>query len=136
MNDTHGHLAGDQVLREVSGVLMGQARLSDVAARYGGEELALLAPEAALGDAVRLAERIRERVAGLRLAGAGGGAYGVTISIGVAQLEAGMAGPEELVAAADRNLYEAKARGRNRVYPAPAAAGTAPAPATGVGGGG
>ena len=119
VNDTHGHLAGDQVLRAVAGIIRSQLRDYDIAGRYGGEEFAVLLPHTQPGQARRIAERLRMAVAAARLtastAGGPGTGLRVTVSAGVACLAD--CGPElhALIAAADAALYDAKAAGRNRV---------------------
>ena len=111
INDTLGHAAGDGAIRQFALLLSGAGRAADVVARYGGEEFALLLPETGAEEAARLAERLR---AAAEAAPVSGIPWPVTASFGVAQLAPGE-GPAELVAAADRALYEAKAAGRNRV---------------------
>jgi diguanylate cyclase (GGDEF)-like protein len=111
LNDTHGHLVGDRALREVAAVAQRQLRGVDLAARYGGEELAFLLPRTSLADAHAVAERIRAAI------GAHGfGGLTITASLGVAGwTEAGVTAPERLVERADAALYRAKAAGKNRV---------------------
>jgi diguanylate cyclase (GGDEF)-like protein len=122
-NDAFGHPAGDEVLRRVGAVLRSCCRATDVAARTGGEEFAVLLPGTEGEGAGALAERLRRAVAAgpwpLRA---------VTVSAGVATLGAGGGAAERLVAAADRALYQAKRDGRNRVasVPADTAAGADP----------
>lgn len=117
-NDQHGHQAGDECLKRVAGVLASQARRGgDLVARYGGEEFAVLLPEASETGAAVVAERLRVSVAALVLPyqtpGAG---HAVTVSIGVASLlPKPDIQPAELISAADRALYTAKAVGRNQV---------------------
>lgn len=125
VNDTLGHQVGDEVLREVAKVLRHRARDVDLPVRYGGEELALIVPGADLDGAVRVAERVRERVASLAIPARGelGGAVRITLSVGVAQLGPGTADAASLVAAADGALYRAKRAGKNRVERAPTAIG-------------
>lgn len=117
VNDSYGHVVGDEVLRGVSATLQREARAVDVVARYGGEEFVVVLPETTAEGAVALAERIRERVCGTPPIP--GGEYGwlrVTVSIGVATVPSPRVdAPEELVAMADEALYRAKAQGRNRV---------------------
>jgi diguanylate cyclase (GGDEF)-like protein len=110
-NDTHGHAAGDEVIRRVARALSDNARAADLVARYGGDEFAVLLPETGAREAFRLAERMREAVAGISVPGA---ARSINGSFGVATLESG-GSPDLLLSAADEALYEAKAAGRNRV---------------------
>lgn len=114
VNDTHGHLVGDQVLSGVGFVIRGRLRLSDVAGRFGGEEFAVLLPETDLHGACVLAERLRVAIAAWSLE-LSDQTLSITASVGVASLGERMAGPNDLVDAADRALYEAKHRGRDRV---------------------
>jgi diguanylate cyclase (GGDEF)-like protein len=111
LNDRHGHLVGDEVLRRVSRIMSASVRRGDVAARYGGDEFGVLLHGADIETAIEIAERIRERVAELWV---GRGDASTTISIGVATL-AGHDDAEELLASADRALYAAKDGGRDRV---------------------
>jgi diguanylate cyclase (GGDEF)-like protein len=123
INDRHGHLAGDDVLRQVAHRIEGQVRRSDVAARYGGEEFVILLPGTGRDAGGALAERIRLAVAGepLTITGNTGEPLAVTVSIGVAEHRSSAGGDdlqaagEQLLALADRALYEAKAGGRNTV---------------------
>lgn len=111
LNDTHGHLAGDRALREVAALAERQLRGVDLAARYGGEELAFLLPRTSLADAHAVAERIRAAIDGYDFGG-----LHITASLGVAGwTEAGVNDPERLVERADAALYRAKAAGKNRV---------------------
>lgn len=112
VNDTYGHLAGDEVLRNVAQTLAGMLREYDVAGRYGGEEFVVLLAETALADMVKLAERIGEKIAQLEIYGTLSGIH-VTISIGVAALYDDDT-PETLLQRADHALYRAKDEGRNR----------------------
>lgn len=116
VNDEHGHLVGDDVLREFAGVLQHAIRSVDVVARYGGEEFVVGLPETALAGAVVFAERLRERIAETPFALAHGHPLGLTASIGVAFFpSADVNTVEDLFARADEALYRAKADGRNRV---------------------
>ncbi len=114
INDTHGHLAGDEVLKAVAAACGEVVRTGDLLARLGGEEFAVILPETDLAHALRAAERLRETVAKLRCE-LQDGVVSPTISIGVAML----AGPGEtlssLLRRADHAMYAAKAQGRNRV---------------------
>jgi two-component system cell cycle response regulator len=119
INDSHGHLAGDEALKMVAYVLRGAVRKDDVLARYGGEEFVVVARETTLEGAEALAERIREAVERSRCAWHGHDlgvtvSIGVTVSSGLAQLVPGRS-ERALLEAADRALYLAKQGGRNRV---------------------
>lgn len=112
INDRHGHLVGDEVLRAVAGVLVENTRVEDVVTRYGGEEFVMLTPGVSLEGALSLAERLRvgiERVEVRRVAGT----VRVTCSVGVAEYDSDA--PTELLRRADAAMYEAKRTGRNRV---------------------
>jgi diguanylate cyclase (GGDEF)-like protein len=117
VNDTHGHLGGDAVLRVVAKALRQTVRKSDVVSRYGGEEFALIAPETNKEEAIRMAERLRLRIAGEK-AESGGKSLAVTASFGVATYPNDAGDLRGLVAAADKALYAAKERGRNQVVAA------------------
>jgi len=125
-NDRHGHLAGDQALRETADVLRQNARSVDILARYGGEEFVIILPETDLTRAASYAERIRSAVAGhVFMSRETGQEHQVTISIGVASLRPGTRKPEDLVREADQSMYRAKAGGRNRIAVAPVGDGEA-----------
>ncbi|HEV7700543.1 MAG TPA: sensor domain-containing diguanylate cyclase [Pyrinomonadaceae bacterium] len=109
-NDSFGHPAGDEALKLVGHVIRETLRGADVAARFGGEEFAILLPQTTGEEAVAIAERIRHNIETADFAH-----RQVTASIGVASCSADLCVSADLVAAADRALYEAKRRGRNRV---------------------
>ncbi len=119
INDTYGHLVGDQVIKEIARTLNSLLRDYDLAGRFGGEEFSLLLPQTRAVDALRIAERVRENIAALRIVapGASGGErVHVTVSIGVAALDSGSRREfADLMAAADAALYRAKAGGRDQV---------------------
>jgi diguanylate cyclase (GGDEF)-like protein len=116
INDTHGHLIGDEVLRHVAETMTGLLREYDLAGRFGGEEFVMLLPQTRAPDALRIAERVRAHVARLPITGPGGERIRVTASIGVAALDAGSSRQlTDLLAAADAALYRAKASGRDQV---------------------
>jgi diguanylate cyclase (GGDEF)-like protein len=119
INDTYGHLVGDQVLKEIANALNSLLRDYDLAGRFGGEEFSLLLPQTKAVDAFRIAERVRANIAGLSViapGATGGERVQVTVSIGVAALDSGSKRElSELVAAADAALYRAKAGGRDQV---------------------
>lgn len=114
VNDSHGHQAGDAVLKGVARLLAERVRNVDTCARYGGEELALLLPRTELDGAVELANRLRLAVMDHAI-GWGGGRLTVTISGGAASFPVCAHSVEALVAGADAALYRAKEGGRNRV---------------------
>jgi len=114
INDTFGHLFGDQVLRRLGALVTVEKREGDTFCRYGGEEFALIMPETALDDARHVAERIRAAVEAATFEYEGK-VTPVTVSIGAAECEPGLASPEDLVRVADERLYAAKEGGRNRV---------------------
>jgi diguanylate cyclase (GGDEF)-like protein len=119
INDRYGHPVGDEVLRAVGGVLAASVRDRDIAARYGGEELALILPGTPLLGGRRLSERIRRKLEELEIETEGGERIPVTASFGAASFPT-HGSPTSLVAAADGALYEAKDAGRNRVMTATA----------------
>ena len=114
VNDTHGHLAGDEVLKSLASELRQQVRDSDIVGRFGGEEFTVLLPRADATEALAIAERLRRSASTLSIF-AGDARIGVTISIGVAVF--GQHGRDlfELLAATDVALYRAKDKGRNQV---------------------
>jgi two-component system cell cycle response regulator len=121
VNDTHGHDAGDEVLREFARRVKEATRLVDVVARMGGEEIVVVLPETGLQAAAAVAERIRSSVHGAPFAIHGGlRTLEITVSIGVASRRAGDASPAQLVKRADEAVYRAKNEGRNRVISAAA----------------
>src|SRR5580704_13529573 len=121
INDGYGHLAGDSALKEVAVRIEAQIRSMDTAARFGGDELAILLPETTAAEAATLAERIREVIAALPFALNSQISRNLTVSVGVAAVSPGRdeadlkAVDDRLIADADAALYRAKALGRNRV---------------------
>jgi diguanylate cyclase (GGDEF)-like protein len=121
INDRYGHVAGDDVLREVAIVIRESTRAEDLVARYGGEEFVIALPVSVAELAIERAERIREDLAERRFAAAGQD-INLTASVGLAFHPPGWARNEKaLIVSADQALYQAKARGRNRVVAAPPA---------------
>ncbi|HEB81657.1 MAG TPA: GGDEF domain-containing protein [Gammaproteobacteria bacterium] len=114
INDTYGHAIGDQVLRQTALTLIKVVREADILVRWGGEEFAILLPHTSLEQATILAERIRKSLAEMRVV-TEQAEVRITASLGVALRDNGMAGIEQLMAAADQALYQAKNAGRNRV---------------------
>lgn len=116
INDTHGHLVGDQVLRAVADTLASAMREQDLLGRFGGEEFVAMLVAADATETDLIATRLRRQVAALRVPIAGGAAVSVTVSIGVAAVSQPRAiEVAELLAAADACMYQAKAAGRNQV---------------------
>ena len=116
VNDTYGHLVGDEVLREVATLLQNEIRSVDVVARYGGEEFVVVLPETSLAGATTFAERIREHVSMTPFAGSLVEPLKLTASIGVSSYPSTAVNTvDDLFARADEALYRAKAEGRNRV---------------------
>ena len=120
INDSLGHQAGDEVLRQAAQLIKLQLRCHDIIARYGGEEFVVLLPQTALAQACEIAERIRSTMAEHPFGLSPSEKLNVTLSIGVSMLadrhsEEQKSSAQELVSAADAALYQAKAGGRNRV---------------------
>jgi diguanylate cyclase (GGDEF)-like protein/PAS domain S-box-containing protein len=114
-NDTHGHAAGDALLRELGRVLQSRIRLEDIACRYGGEEFLLIMPDASLDAAQQRAEQLREHAKELRVRDASEIIEGITLSVGVAIYPQHGRTKESVLRAADAALYRAKQEGRDRV---------------------
>jgi diguanylate cyclase (GGDEF)-like protein len=115
VNDTHGHLVGDQVLQVLTKLVTKTTRGTDIVCRYGGEEFIVLMPEANREEGLAMAERLRQEISRMTVVTTAG-TLSLTVSLGVAEL-----GPEEdenlaaLISRADRAMYQAKAAGRNTV---------------------
>jgi diguanylate cyclase (GGDEF)-like protein len=124
VNDTHGHLVGDVVLRAVTDAIQEHLRSYDLAGRFGGEEFVVLLPQARQADAVNIAERLRKHIAAMVVpVGSGTGPDGepetrvqLTISVGVSSLSDNIRELTDLMAAADAALYFAKQTGRNKTH--------------------
>jgi diguanylate cyclase (GGDEF)-like protein len=114
VNDTHGHPAGDAVLRQIAALLRSAKRPNDLFGRLGGEEFGMLMPETGSEEALIAAERFREAVADARVQIAPGQTLKVTASFGIASVGAHIPDAESWFAAADAPLYAAKRGGRNR----------------------
>jgi diguanylate cyclase (GGDEF)-like protein len=120
INDTYGHLGGDEAIREIAQRIEAQIRASDTAARFGGDEFSLLLPDTTLEEAGRLAERIRVAVGSTPIELGQGQSHAVTLSMGAAAVAPTRADADlkaladRLLADADAALYRAKAAGRNR----------------------
>lgn len=114
-NDAFGHSTGDELLREIAGLMRDFFRTTDVVARYGGEEFAVIIPDGTAEEAALRLEELRRRTSEFVIPVPGGPPAGVTVSIGVAAWPGDGETIEDALAAADRRLYEAKRKGRNRV---------------------
>lgn len=117
INDSYGHLVGDDVLRWLARLVHETVRTVDLPARYGGEELAVILPEMNSEQSLKMADRLRRRVAAHPYSFNSGDHHQqipLTISLGVASLPADATTADNLIAAADRGLYAAKRGGRNR----------------------
>ena len=129
VNDTYGHLVGDKALRAVTDGLRSQLRGYDLAGRFGGEEFAVLLPQAREQDALNVAERLRAHIAGLSIPvddeDESAGCVRLTISVGVASLDGESRELTDLLAAADAALYHAKETGRNKTHVISASSQTA-----------
>lgn len=114
INDMYGHLAGDEVLRQVVGVVSANIRTIDLLARYGGDEFVVIEPVTGESNAAVHAERLRAAIAANTVVFEGR-AIPITVSIGVAEYVSGLKSPDELMGRCDRALYAAKAARRNCV---------------------
>ncbi|HEX6316866.1 MAG TPA: diguanylate cyclase, partial [Gemmatimonadaceae bacterium] len=116
VNDTHGHLMGDEVLIEVASLLLRVVRAVDIVARYGGEEFVVVLPETGAPGAEAFAERLRELIEAHCFVESRGAPIRLTTSIGVSAFPGyGVDSVEDLLTSADQALYRAKSEGRNRV---------------------
>jgi two-component system cell cycle response regulator len=115
VNDTHGHLFGSRALVEAAAVIRGSARETDVVARFGGDEFAVVLPETTGEGAIAAAERVRERLAAHSFLEQDGLRIHLTASVGVATLPDAADSAESLIQAADQAMYRVKARGKNGV---------------------
>jgi len=115
-NDKNGHQAGDLALQITAHCLKGALRQADVASRYGGEEFCILLPQTGMVEAGVIADRIRDRVSTTHFPHGKSQPLGhVTISVGVSTFTKNVDTPENIIAAADRALYQAKSMGKDRV---------------------
>jgi diguanylate cyclase (GGDEF)-like protein len=118
VNDTHGHLFGSRALVEAAAVIRGSARETDVVARFGGDEFALVLPDTGGEGAFAVGERIRDRIADHKFLAGDGLDIHLTASVGVATLPDVAASAEELVQAADKAMYQVKDSGKNGIQAA------------------
>ena len=122
VNDGHGHLCGSRALVEAAGLIRGSARETDVVSRFGGDEFAIVLPDTGGEGAYAVGERVRERVAGHSFLADDGLNLHLTASVGVATLPDVAASADELVAAADKAMYQVKDSGKNGIQAASAPA--------------
>ena len=115
VNDTYGHLIGDQILREISRVISDTVRKIDIPARYGGEEFVVILPETNKEDAVIIAERLRKNISKITVQANETTTISPTASIGVAQYPTDGVDPKTLISSADTALYHSKHNGKNVV---------------------
>ncbi len=118
INDSHGHLAGSRALMEAATVIRGSARETDIAARFGGDEFALILPDTGMAGALAVAERVRDRLARHRFLAGEGLTIHLTASVGVATIPDVATTADELVQAADAAMYRVKDRGKNGIQAA------------------
>ncbi|HXH05003.1 MAG TPA: GGDEF domain-containing protein, partial [Vicinamibacterales bacterium] len=116
VNDRHGHLSGSRALAEAAGLIRASARETDIVARYGGDEFAVVLPETDSEGAHHVGERIRQRIAAHEFLAAEGLRVRLTASVGVATLPGAAASAEELLRAADGAMYFVKHRGKNGIH--------------------
>jgi diguanylate cyclase (GGDEF)-like protein len=116
INDSHGHLFGSRALVESASVIRASARETDIVARFGGDEFALVLPDTASDGAVSVGERIRDRLAAHRFLEGDGLSIALTASVGVATLPDVAASAEELIQAADEAMYWVKSHGKNGIH--------------------
>jgi diguanylate cyclase (GGDEF)-like protein len=116
VNDSHGHLAGSRALVEAASVIRASARETDMVARFGGDEFALILPDTGSEGAVSVGERVRDRIAAFRFLQGDGLDIQLTVSVGVATLPDVAASAEALIQAADQAMYYVKDHGKNGVH--------------------
>jgi diguanylate cyclase (GGDEF)-like protein len=116
INDTHGHLYGSRALVEAAGLIRQSARETDVVARFGGDEFALILPDTGSEGAAAVGERVRDRVNAHRFLQGDGLSIHLTVSVGVATLPDVAASTEGLIQAADEAMYHVKEHGKNGIY--------------------
>ena len=113
VNDAHGHLAGSHVLMEMAAVILSSIRDTDAVARYGGDEFVIVLPDTQIELAGTVAERIRDKIAHHQFSAGRNLKLSLTASFGVAAFPEHASSPQQLIAAADTAMYEAKAANKN-----------------------
>ena len=116
VNDTHGHHAGDLVLRSVAAVFRDNVRAADLVGRYGGEEFMVILPETSVEEATNVAEKLRMLVQARRVDVGEGVSIAVTVSVGIAGGQGANLHVAELIRDADAAMYSAKSLGRNQTF--------------------
>jgi diguanylate cyclase (GGDEF)-like protein len=116
INDTHGHLYGSRALVEAASVIRASARETDMVARFGGDEFALILPDTGTEGAAAVGDRVRERIAAFRFLEGDGLAIALTVSVGVATLPDVAGSAEGLIQAADEAMYWVKEHGKNGLH--------------------
>jgi diguanylate cyclase (GGDEF)-like protein len=116
VNDTYGHLSGSRALVEAAAVIRGCARETDIVARFGGDEFAVILPDTGSDGAILVAERIRDRIAAHGFLTSDQLNVRLTASVGIATLPDVAASADELVQAADRAMYKVKVSGKNGIH--------------------
>jgi diguanylate cyclase (GGDEF)-like protein len=124
INDRHGHLCGSRALVEAAAVIKASARETDVVARFGGDEFAVVLPDTGGEGAYAVGERVRERIAEHHFLESEGLTIRLTVSVGVSTLPDVASSAEELVQAADTAMYQVKDRGKNGIQAASTPADT------------
>ena len=115
VNDSHGHLAGDEALKQVARILLVEKRLEDAAARYGGEEMVMVLPETTKGNAYTIAERIRLKVAAMNIPW-NGTDIRISLSGGISSFPKEARDVRSLIQKADEAVQRAKDSGKNKVF--------------------
>ena len=116
VNDTHGHLFGSRALVEAASVIRASARETDMVARFGGDEFALILPDTGSEGAAAVGDRVRERIAAFRFLQGDGLSIKLTVSVGVATLPDVAGSADELIQAADDAMYWVKEHGKNALH--------------------